>query len=135
MCSFSFPISKGFPFNFKFSDKKRGDLFPGPKGSNCFNILKNFGVISLKLILVSICNSCSKTLLSVVLETIFSNLVLNFSRLSFLIVNPAAYLCPPNWSICSLQPSRIEYRSTPLIDLAEAVKYPLEDSQKTIEGL
>ncbi len=96
MCSFPFPSSKGFPFILKFSDKNKGDLFPGPKGSNCFKILKNFGVISLKLILDSINNSCSKISLSIVCETIFSKRFLNPSKFSFLIVNPAAYLCPPN---------------------------------------
>ena len=43
-----------YPLSETFSAKKTGFMFSGPNGSNCFKILKNFGVISLKFSSVSI---------------------------------------------------------------------------------
>ncbi len=104
-CVLSSPTHFPQPVSIKFWVIKVGVIFPGPKGANCFKILKNFGVMSSKFISASMVISGVKKFLSMVSETTFSNSFLKFSKSFSNKVNPAAYICPPNCSICSEQHS------------------------------
>ena len=94
-CSLDVPSFFISPFIFKSFEKKTGDKLPGPKGSNCFKILTNFGVIESKFSWDSILISFSGDLFFKIFWISKSNFCLKMDKFSSLIVMPAAYWWPP----------------------------------------